>query len=252
MAKNRMDEMELLGKEAPEADLDFLREGLRALMQAVMGTEVTTVAGLSERSLERITYTNGYRARPWGTRVGTLGLLVQKVREAATSLPCSNPRRRRCRSLLLGGYVEAAGVVPGQIPRRHVERPAAVPPDKTRIILLNVADLYQHSCLLIVGVDPAVVAPHPHPVQYVSRIFGNSQEWPDDAHHPGEFLLRALLPELFGIERVDECPLPFGHGLSPHAGKVLEEGGTIRRRGFRQRCSPARRGGGRDDGGVYS
>ena len=37
MAKDGMDMLELLGKEAPDADLDFLRDGLRVLVQAVMG-----------------------------------------------------------------------------------------------------------------------------------------------------------------------------------------------------------------------
>ena len=36
MAKDRMNVLELLRKEAPDADLDFLREGLRVLIQAVM------------------------------------------------------------------------------------------------------------------------------------------------------------------------------------------------------------------------
>ena len=47
MAKDGMDVLELLGKEAPEADLDFLRNGLRVLVQAVMGAAVTTKAGAS-------------------------------------------------------------------------------------------------------------------------------------------------------------------------------------------------------------
>ena len=54
------------GKEAPDADLDFLREGLRVLIQAVMEAEVATKTGASfgGRNSERITYRNGYRPRP--------------------------------------------------------------------------------------------------------------------------------------------------------------------------------------------
>ena len=76
MAKERMDVLELLRKGAADADLDFLREGLRVLMQAVMEAEVErkTGAGLGERSPERLTHRNGYRPRPWDTRVGTLDL----------------------------------------------------------------------------------------------------------------------------------------------------------------------------------
>ena len=62
MAKDRMNVLELLRKEAPDADFDFLREGLRVLIQAVMEAEVATKigAGLGERSSERTTY----RIRP--------------------------------------------------------------------------------------------------------------------------------------------------------------------------------------------
>ena len=42
MANDRMDVLELLCKEAPDADLDFLREGLRVLIQAVMEAEAAS------------------------------------------------------------------------------------------------------------------------------------------------------------------------------------------------------------------
>ena len=102
MAKDRMDVLELLRKEATDADLDFLREGLRVLIQAVMEAEVATKTGASfgERSSERITYRNGYRARPWDTRVGTLGLQVPKVREGSYFPSLLEPRRRSERALL--------------------------------------------------------------------------------------------------------------------------------------------------------
>ncbi len=45
MAKDRMDVLELLRKVASDADLDFLREGLRVLMQAVMEAEVLSKTG---------------------------------------------------------------------------------------------------------------------------------------------------------------------------------------------------------------
>ena len=102
MAKDRMDVLELLRKEATDADLDFLREGLRVLIQAVMEAEVATKTGASfgERSSERITYRNGYRARPWDTRVGTLELQVPKVREGSYFPSLLEPRRRSERALL--------------------------------------------------------------------------------------------------------------------------------------------------------
>ena len=102
MAKDRMNVLELLRKEAPDADLDFLREGLRVLIQAVMEAEVATKtgAGLGECSSERITYRNGYRTRPWDTRVGTLEVQVPKVREGSYFPSLLEPRRRSERALL--------------------------------------------------------------------------------------------------------------------------------------------------------
>ena len=66
--------LELLRKEAPDADVDYLREGLRVLIQTVIETEVRTKTEVDfgERSSERITYRNGCRARPWDTRVDPL------------------------------------------------------------------------------------------------------------------------------------------------------------------------------------
>ena len=102
MAKDSMNVLELLRKEAPDADLDFLREGLRVLIQAVMEADVATKTGASfgERSSERITYRNGYRTRPWDTRVGTLDLQVPKVREGSYFPSLLEPRRRSERALL--------------------------------------------------------------------------------------------------------------------------------------------------------
>ena len=102
MTKDRMNVLELLRKEAPDANLDFLREGLRVLIQAVMEAEVATKigAGLGARSSERITYRNGCRARPWDTRVGTLELQVPKVREGSYFPSLLEPRRRSERALL--------------------------------------------------------------------------------------------------------------------------------------------------------
>ena len=89
-------------QEAHDTDIDFLREGLRILVQAVMEAEVTskTGAGLGERSPERLTHQNGYRDRPWDTRVGTLDMRIPKVREGSYFPSLLEPRRRSERALL--------------------------------------------------------------------------------------------------------------------------------------------------------
>ena len=61
-------------------DLSAEHEALTALVQAIMEAEVTERVGADygERAPERLTQRNGYRPRPWDTRVGTLGLRIPK------------------------------------------------------------------------------------------------------------------------------------------------------------------------------
>ena len=103
MAKDRMNVLEPLRMEAPDADLNFLREGLRVLIQAVMEAESghqDRRGPRRERSSERITYRNGHRAPPWDTRVGALDLQVPQVREGSYFPSLLEPRRRSERVLL--------------------------------------------------------------------------------------------------------------------------------------------------------
>ena len=102
MTQESMDLVELLRKREGEADVDFLREAVAVLVRSVMEAEVTekTGAGYGERSPERVTQRNGYRARPWDTRVGTLELRIPKVREGSYYPSLLEPRRRSERALL--------------------------------------------------------------------------------------------------------------------------------------------------------
>jgi transposase-like protein len=97
-----MDLVELVRKGVAEADVDFLREALLVLVQAIMEAEVAgkTGAGYGERTSERLTRRNGYRARPWDTRVGTLDLRIPKLREGSYFPSLLEPRRRSERALL--------------------------------------------------------------------------------------------------------------------------------------------------------
>ena len=75
MAKDRMGVLELLRKKARDADLEFQREGIRILIQAVMEAEVATKteASFGEPSPERDTYRDAYRVRPLGHADGHPG-----------------------------------------------------------------------------------------------------------------------------------------------------------------------------------
>src|SRR5215207_2002573 len=100
MAVTTMDLLELLRK-ADGADVDFLREGVRVLAQALMDAEVSAQIGAehSQRNPERTTHRNGYRARDWDTRVGTIDLQIPRVREGSYLPSFLEPRRRAERAL---------------------------------------------------------------------------------------------------------------------------------------------------------
>ena len=92
MADDRMALLDVVRKAAADGDADFLREGVRALAQAIMEVEVTELTGVprGERDPDaRLTHRNGYRPRPWDTRVGTIELAIPGSATGRTSRPCS-------------------------------------------------------------------------------------------------------------------------------------------------------------------
>ncbi|HEX2184427.1 MAG TPA: IS256 family transposase [Chloroflexota bacterium] len=93
---------ELVRKAEEQGDVDFLREGVRVLTQALMEAEVSQHLGAErhERSGERAGYRNGYRERPWDTRVGTLGLRVPRVRDGSYFPSLLEPRKRAEQALV--------------------------------------------------------------------------------------------------------------------------------------------------------
>lgn len=92
---------ELLRKAQLEGDADFLREGVRALSEAIMEMEVEEHIGAArhERTLGRRGQRNGYRERVWDTRVGAVELKVPRVRDSSYFPSLLEPRRRAERAL---------------------------------------------------------------------------------------------------------------------------------------------------------
>jgi transposase-like protein len=92
---------QLLRKAQVEGDADFLKEGVRALSQAIMEMEVEEHIGAArhERSSGRIGQRNGYRQRLWDTRVGAVELSVPRVRDSSYFPSLLEPRRRAERAL---------------------------------------------------------------------------------------------------------------------------------------------------------
>jgi putative transposase len=93
---------ELLRKAQLSEDVDFLREGVRALAQALMEVEVSRQvgAGRYERTVERTGERNGHRQRRWDTRVGSIHLQVPRVRDGSYFPSLLEPRRRAERALV--------------------------------------------------------------------------------------------------------------------------------------------------------
>ncbi|MCA1709329.1 MAG: IS256 family transposase, partial [Actinobacteria bacterium] len=97
MVGNTLDLQELIGKQLEEAEPDVLREIMRNAVGLLMSSEAdsTCNAAYGERSEDRTNSRNGYRARRWDTRVGTIDLKIPKLR-TGTYFPdwLLEPRRR--------------------------------------------------------------------------------------------------------------------------------------------------------------
>ena len=102
-AEDRIAVLDAARKAVAEGGLDFLREGVRVLAQAMMEAEVTELTGLphGERDPERrLARRNGYRDRRWDTGVGTVDLPIPRVRDGSNFPSLLEPRRRAERALL--------------------------------------------------------------------------------------------------------------------------------------------------------
>ena len=102
MTTPTMDALDVIRKRAEDHDLDFLRDTLQVVLQAVMDADVSQRIGatLHERTPDRSDYRNGYRPRRWDTRAGTIDLRIPKLRSGSYLPPFLEPRRRSEQALL--------------------------------------------------------------------------------------------------------------------------------------------------------
>jgi transposase-like protein len=84
------------------ASPDLLREMIRGFAQRMMDAEIETLcgAGYGEVSPERVNSRNGYRAREWDTRAGTVELAIPKLRHGSYFPGFLEHRRRAERALV--------------------------------------------------------------------------------------------------------------------------------------------------------
>ncbi|HWB71708.1 MAG TPA: IS256 family transposase [Egibacteraceae bacterium] len=102
MAITKVDLLNLL-RNAEHDDIDFLREGVRLLAQALMEAEVSEQIGAAhgERNPEaRTAQRNGYRDRDWDTRAGTVELAIPRLRTGSYFPSILDARRRAERALV--------------------------------------------------------------------------------------------------------------------------------------------------------
>ena len=121
MAEEKMAGVEAVHKLLESAAPDVLREILTEAVTKLMAVEVDALcgAGYGERSAERVNTRNGYRARPWDTRLGTIDLALPKLRQG-TYFPgwLLEPRRRGSGRGTAGSFPARASRPPGRAPRR--------------------------------------------------------------------------------------------------------------------------------------
>jgi putative transposase len=104
-----IDAIEWLRKQIEETAPDPLKAMLVQMVELLMSAEVDAVCGAryGERSDQRDNQRNGYRERPWDTRVGTIGLKIPKLRRGSYFPGWLLEPRRRAEKALTSVVAEA-------------------------------------------------------------------------------------------------------------------------------------------------
>lgn len=102
MAEASIGFLEQLRKGEAAGAEDWLRNAVSGMVHELMEAEVSAQIGAEryERTDERTTQRNGYRTRPWDTRVGTLELAIPKLRSGSYFPSWLEPRRRAEQALV--------------------------------------------------------------------------------------------------------------------------------------------------------
>lgn len=96
MAKVSVEGLGALGKVLEEGSGDFLRELLVKALGGIMEAEISGICGAEpgERTPLRENHRNGFRDRPFESRIGTLDLRIPKLRRGSYLPDFLEPRRR--------------------------------------------------------------------------------------------------------------------------------------------------------------
>jgi putative transposase len=120
-APHSVDPAQLLEQHLASASPDLVREMIATFANAMMSAQADQVcgAGYGERSEQRTNQRNGYRAREWDTRAGTVELAVPKLRAGSFFPDWLLTHRRRAEQALV--TVVATAYLLG-VSTRRVER----------------------------------------------------------------------------------------------------------------------------------
>jgi len=99
---SRMTIEEVVRKVLRDEHADVIRESVRAVAQEIMEAEVSELIGAErgERTEDRATHRNGYRARRWDTRAGEIELQIPKLRQGSYFPSFLQPRKRSEQALV--------------------------------------------------------------------------------------------------------------------------------------------------------
>ena len=94
--------MEVVRKVLAEEHGDVIRESVRWVVAEFMEAEVSELIGAErgERTEDRATHRNGYRARRWDTRAGEIDLQIPKLRRGSYFPSFLQPRKRSEQALV--------------------------------------------------------------------------------------------------------------------------------------------------------
>src|ERR687894_1564736 len=120
-ASESVNPVDLLREQIAGASPDMLQAMIKTFAQAVMSAEADPMcgAGYGQRSDERVNSRNGYRAREWDTRAGTIDLAIPKLRQGSYFPDWLLTHRRRAEQALVS--VVATSYLLG-VSTRRVER----------------------------------------------------------------------------------------------------------------------------------
>ena len=106
---HRMTAADVVAKVMAGEQADFVREAVALIAHELMEAEISAEVGaeLGEVSPQRITHRNGYRPRPWETRVGEIELLIPRKRQGPAYFPSFLEPRRRSEQAIVAVVLEA-------------------------------------------------------------------------------------------------------------------------------------------------